>query len=489
MNLQINIDTPTPIENETIKPSILDIDENTPSIVSCDITTIKSILPIANQLLDSKLIVDKEDNKAYFLYNIKTTKESKIDLGQTPTKKSFIGLRLAAFENTKDILDTLFNDSLNVYIKYIPFSTEKFITNDVGGVDIYNKYNSPHNYFAKLEQPNIPDCYSFFFNNLIENKESRDQVVDWMAASLKGKLQTILVAIGHQGIGKTIAATILSLCHLSQNAKITNALSLKEKFNAILANKTFICFNEVKLKTEESIERIKELTDKEISVRRMNKDLVVEDNLCNYMMITNEEDGINIKKEDRRFKVVDLTTIPMNRWDLSSFGCPLNDGVYEPQKFVDQLFNAKNIEMLFNYLIKSHKETTNPNKNFFGVIMEDVESASLETYVSCAYNEILDVFATKALDKEYNYTIDDLLLRKIKTDTNLNVKKFTVYKKLRENFHGKKITFTTRETTYAGKFEFVSAKQIKATAEIKVHKDKQNNYIFSLINPTKEEQK
>lgn len=75
--------------------------------------------------------------------------------------------------------------------------------------------------------------YKDFFEHLVNNdKDSFDYLLDWLSFSITGRNQTMLVAVGEQGIGKGILGEIMRELHGHENYAFTSDRSLSGNFNS-----------------------------------------------------------------------------------------------------------------------------------------------------------------------------------------------------------------------------------------------------------------
>lgn len=150
-------------------------------------------------------------------------------------------------------------------------------------------------------------------NNLMVASE-RDEFLRWVAWPLQnagGKMHKAVLFVGESGVGKSFIAETISLIYGDNAGKVRNK-DFQTSFNSNLAQKQFAHWEEANLgaKREEAkaaMEQVKDfVTGHELPVEFKGKDVIMVDNCCNLMILTNNWDKFPVQRGERRFFIVGL---------------------------------------------------------------------------------------------------------------------------------------------------------------------------------------
>ena len=199
------------------------------------------------------------------------------------------------------------------------------ISQDENGIAKLNSFVPPkwmhNNYFfgEKIENSNIPNCYSEFFSHLFPSENSKEYTLDWIANSLRRQNQTYLILIGEKGIGKNIFSQILRKIHGEKNSIETSSKTLNGEFNSELSGRTLVVFDELMLEDNEiALDRFKSLVNPQIRIEGKGQNADFLDNFLNVCVLSNRDTAIPLEDaEDRRYSFVDLTEVPLINQSIS----------------------------------------------------------------------------------------------------------------------------------------------------------------------------
>ena len=164
----------------------------------------------------------------------------------------------------------------------------------------------------RIIMPFINHIHDVICNN---NEDAYRYLISWLAYLFKnpgGKTETAIVLTGMQGCGKNTFTNVI--CHLlgtyaNDNATIND---ITGKFNnAILYKKLIIC-NEVKSYIANKVydgDRMKTLiTENTIDINMKFHDSLHQENIANFILISNNFAPIKIEEGDRRYFVLEVSS-------------------------------------------------------------------------------------------------------------------------------------------------------------------------------------
>lgn len=147
--------------------------------------------------------------------------------------------------------------------------------------------------------------------DLFPERKHREIVMDFMAHCVRypeRKLKYALLIKGQENEGKSLMAMLLSKLLGDGNYGIIGSDQLKEKFNSWSHEKLLCVVEEIKIPGREAYEVLNKIkpviTNAEVPIRRMQKDVSTELNFCNLFLTTNHEDCLPLDEDNSRFTVL-----------------------------------------------------------------------------------------------------------------------------------------------------------------------------------------
>ena len=220
------------------------------------------------------------------------------------------------------------------------------------------------------------------------NDDIYKYILIWIASILQKpnfKTGTALVILGNQGTGKNVFTNVIcKLMARYANENVTSIESVVGKFNAVLENKKLIILNELqsidsnKFLNSDALKSI--ITDRAININQKNEPERKCENVCNFMMVSNNDIPIKIEATDRRYLVT--KTSDARRGDFDYF-----------DRLCDS-FTPEFYEHLFTFFMMMDVSKTNLRKIPSTDAKETIKEASLSSYELFArecYNEINNV--------------------------------------------------------------------------------------------------
>lgn len=232
-----------------------------------------------------------------------------------------------------------------------------YLTQDL----IFNSYSYP---VWRLENPpefiELPEVHQDFFKHLFVDEESLNYVLDWLACSLNAKQYLpFLFLAGRKGIGKGILSDIIAELHGLNNRSVVSQKMFNSNFNSQIKNKTFIFFDEIKLTTDDQLNKLKLLINDYIETEGK---YTVSESVRNYAKIliaTNNLDAIQMTQDERRFSIPDLTNLDLAKNQI------LMDKYGSTGNLKERLLEHDNIVMFGNYLLERQTQITRDMVKFF----------------------------------------------------------------------------------------------------------------------------
>lgn len=252
------------------------------------------------------------------------------------------------------------------------------------GKSFFNSYNPPswkadlfYGKVGSLPDSKIPEIYVEFLTHFFVdfNSDSCQFFLDWLAISLQARNRTFLCLVSQQGTGKGTLAKIVQALHSDQNSVIVRADSAGERFNGLLENKTFACFNEIQAYGVREMNNLKEFIDDEIRIERKGVDAVVTDSYINCLFNTNNYNALKIEDSDRRWSVLETTEINLSTvWPEGS------------SKF-SELLEPENIQQFAQHLFNRKYNPVNVNKPFKSLKAEEMNALTLTDWEQFLEND------------------------------------------------------------------------------------------------------
>jgi hypothetical protein len=191
------------------------------------------------------------------------------------------------------------------------------------GHTVFNFYQPPkwlEDYYyssGRIKPPlvkHIPDIYHKFLMHLTDSKkESYDYIIKWLSNAIKNRNYCILTTIGDQGIGKGVLGSIMEKLVGSPNYHAGTDRMFKGVFNTQIANKRIVYCDEISISSKEEEDKLKLVVNDSIEIEQKGRDVIYEDNYASFYISSNNMDAISLTEDDRRFSIVDLTSIKITK--------------------------------------------------------------------------------------------------------------------------------------------------------------------------------
>lgn len=260
--------------------------------------------PKVNSDTDYALFINAPDNEDY-IWDI-----TKGDMVKGVIAQAFLRVvspnRAKGIEANKMLGEIVFN----------PYSIDKVIDTTKQGMPftIYNQYEPPE--WRLLRAKPVPDkrivkILRHLFNNDVQQIE---YLYDWLHRAILSRNEVCLVLNGRKGIGKGILVDniIKALIGLKYFTLAPESL-LTSHFNAVLKNNRLIFLDEFKV-DKIMHTKLKRFLNKNQSVEEKGKDArdMIE-TYNSFIIANNDECDMYIEHDDRRFSVMEMTDIPLNK--------------------------------------------------------------------------------------------------------------------------------------------------------------------------------
>lgn len=205
----------------------------------------------------------------------------------------------------------------NGLFEYNPRSTKssKPEATPVGEVIKYNKYVPPA--WKVTQRDNELDTLFLEFFDTLFGTECRQYVIDWTWATVNTRVPVYLVMVGTGGIGKNLYAEALRQLHGQFNFKKAPATCLDTKFNGHLADCTILYYDECRFSSGEGRNtrknKLKEWANEFVPVEKKGVDAADQEIYCSAIIATNNDSDVDFEQADRKFSVVELSTIRLEK--------------------------------------------------------------------------------------------------------------------------------------------------------------------------------
>ena len=223
----------------------------------------------------------------------------------------------------------------------------------------------------ELIKPFLNHIHDVIANN---NDEISNYIINWIASILQKpsfKTETALVILGNQGTGKNVFTNVIcKLMARYANENVTNIESIVGRFNAALENKKLLVLNELqsidvnKYLNSDALKSV--ITDKKTNINQKNEPERLCENVCNFIMVSNNNVPIKIESTDRRYMVT--KTSDSKRGDFEYF-----DNLCD--SFTDEFY-----ENLFTFFMKHDISKVNLRKIPNSEAKELIKEASMSSY-------------------------------------------------------------------------------------------------------------
>ena len=283
--------------------------------------------------------------------------------------------------------DLFIENQLKFTVKAIKFySEDEQVFSYFRGYD----YNELDQVKKDVIEPFLNHIHDVIANS---NEEIYKYILIWIASILQKpnfKTETALVILGNQGTGKNIFTNVIcKLMARYANENVTNIESIVGRFNAILENKKLLVLNELqsidmnKYLNSDALKSV--ITDKKTNINQKNEPERLCENVCNFIMVSNNNVPIKIESTDRRYVVT--KTSDKHRGDFDYF-----DNLCDS-------FTPEFYENLFTFFMKLDIRNYNIRKIPNSEAKELIKEASMSSY---------ELFAREYYDEIKNITGPDL---------------------------------------------------------------------------------
>lgn len=214
---------------------------------------------------------------------------------------------------------------------YDPFKPQDFYLEQ--GSKFLNLYRCPDwrfkNFYDNEPIPAcpIPPVVDEFLDWVFANEFSKTFALDWMAHSLRTKNLTYLMLIAIEGLGKGILGDFMYYAHGKENTLYIEFDKFDAKFNAHLANRTFIYVDELKVENSKQENNLKAFINPEMNVEKKGIDVYQATNFASYLMSSNFNSAVRISATDRRYSFPDLKKVPLRELAETKYNMKVQDYV------------------------------------------------------------------------------------------------------------------------------------------------------------------
>ena len=163
--------------------------------------------------------------------------------------------------------------------------------------------------------PDVKPALTGFIKTLIfhlfPGEEDRELVLDWMHHALVKRAATVLVLLGSRGTGKTTFARIMTHLIGQEYSEVLSDSVLNDKFNSQFKNKRFLQFEEVGIRSNDQVNKIKAWCNDRIAFERKGEDATSIENFSSFAFLLNEVEDFQIDASERRFSIPSITDTPL----------------------------------------------------------------------------------------------------------------------------------------------------------------------------------
>lgn len=201
-------------------------------------------------------------------------------------------------------------------IVYEPFNKNIFQPANEDHGEVFHKFNIYQHPEWRKEVVNseesikiLPELYHKFFMHIVKGDEkSYEYVLDWLSNALVSRNLTVLCAIAsEEGTGKGVLGEIMrNLVGDSNFNKVRDEI-FKNKFNNGLRNKRIVQLDEIKLRTDDEMNKFKDIINNSIEIEQKGKDAESLPNYASFYLSSNNIDAIKPSSSDRRFSIVEMS--------------------------------------------------------------------------------------------------------------------------------------------------------------------------------------
>lgn len=210
--------------------------------------------------------------------------------------------------------------------------------------------------FLDEEDPfTIPPIFDEFFRFLIPEEDERPYFFRWIWECIFDRAETILVLNGKKGAGKNLFANLMKNIVGADNYTEAQKGFLRSNFNSVLKGKRVLVMDEVTAKTDQDIDTLKRYANRYQTLEKKFQDVSrLEEIHASLMMLNNRATDLKLSSDDRRFLLVNLTQVPLNkRWSPEK--------IYD---FIEATNNEINIRNFTFWIHKNFSDVSISNFDF-----------------------------------------------------------------------------------------------------------------------------
>lgn len=251
--------------------------------------------------------------RSRLIYNVDDTSDIVFVFDETSNKYETFDMSVVAKLFPKDAIPMIRARTTAAKISYEPFNSEVFTLADTSKGETFHKFNVYSHPEWRKAQPQdvqeIPELYKRFFKHLVkEDEASYEYILDWLANALTNRNLTVLCAIAsEEGTGKGVFGAIMSHLVGADNFNKVRDEIFKNKFNSGLRNKRIVHVDEIRLRSDEEMNRFKDIINNSIEIERKGKDAESVLNYASFYLSSNNIDAIRPSASDRRFSIIEMS--------------------------------------------------------------------------------------------------------------------------------------------------------------------------------------
>lgn len=265
-------------------------------------------------------LIDSELDRSVFI-PINDLKNGETFLYSNTTKQ-MSDMSLKAWEKKipKEELKYVYDNMRDAIFEYDPYNIESFVPVDFEGQQVLkvNTYRPPKWRSYLFFDPNnqFLECPDFIWEVLIHlfpDEKCRKFVIHWLYTALVGRNETYLVLNGKKGIGKGVFCLLARMLVGRENFTEAPDSLLSTHFNSALDKKRIIVMDEFKVGKSEHT-KLKRYINKFQNIEKKGVDADKATEIYNsYIIQNNDVTDMYIESDDRRFSVVDISSIPLTK--------------------------------------------------------------------------------------------------------------------------------------------------------------------------------
>lgn len=212
--------------------------------------------------------------------------------------------KLSAFDAATQVLCVPVADA----IRYHPGQADLF---EEDGLQYANTYRAPLITTSAYKGSKGVKYLLRLLADLFPEPKYQQMVLDFITHCVRypaKKLRYAMLIKGAENEGKSLLGTLVGRLVGASNFGIVGSDQLTEKFNGWSFQRTFVMVEEIKLAGRDApmvLNKLKPvMTNSQVPIRRMQKDVSTEDNFCNIYLTTNYEDCLPMEEDNTRYLVL-----------------------------------------------------------------------------------------------------------------------------------------------------------------------------------------